>query len=304
MRLLYVLMLLFFAGCIGTEYVDDPVSAAMERLVVSPSNASLQVGDMLQLQAMYESGSPAGGSLQWTSSDTAIVSVSLEGIATGRGVGQARVMVRSGGTISEAALLTVVMDANQVARVVVEPAVVQMTIGQTRQFTATAYTVNNRVLTGVTPVWRSTNPQIVTVSQGGLATAGQNGSAEVIATVDGIESNAARVAVSGSSRSGMFVMRPGSGHDVRGTATLARQPDGSLTLTFGNDFASAGGPDVRVYLSTSNVLNPASVSLGRLQRFTGLQTYAVPSGIQLDTFDWVIVHCVPFNITFGYARLQ
>ena len=32
--------------------------------------------------------------------------------------------------------------------------------------------------------------------------------------------------------------------------------------------------------------------------------YPVPSGIELTDFNCVIVHCVPFNITFGFAELR
>lgn len=303
-RVLFSVLIAFAAGCIGTEYVEDPVSPPSMRLLISPSNASLRVGDMLQLQAVHENGTPAAGQLLWVSSDTTVVGVGADGVATGRSVGQARITVRLDEVIGEIALLTVVADQNHVARVVVGPPVVQLAAGNTHQFTATAYALNGNIVTGVSPVWRSTNSRVVSINPSGLATAGETGSAEITAAVDGIESNPARVTVSGSSRSGLFVMRPGSGHDVRGTATLLQQANGSLTLTFGSDFASAGGPDVRVYLSTSNSINSTSLSLGQLQRFTGFQTYTVPAGVQLNTFDWVIVHCVPFNITFGYARLQ
>lgn len=60
----------------------------------------------------------------------------------------------------------------------------------------------------------------------------------------------------------------------------------------------------------SNVLTPGvyvnsqSVDLGSLRSFTGAQSYAVPPGIGINTYDWVVIHCVPFNVTFGYARLQ
>jgi Electron transfer DM13 len=30
----------------------------------------------------------------------------------------------------------------------------------------------------------------------------------------------------------------------------------------------------------------------------------VPAGVTLTTYNWVIIHCVPFNVTFGYAQLQ
>jgi hypothetical protein len=107
-------------------------------------------------------------------------------------------------------------------------------------------------------------------------------------------------------RTGMFTKRPGVSYEVRGTAILEkRAPDSDpLILRFGSDFAVSNGPGIEVFLSTTNRVTSSRVGLGRVKRLTGEQSYDVPSGVRLDTFDWVIIHCVPFNVTFGYAQLQ
>lgn len=299
---------LFLAGCMGTDYVEDPVSPSTStRLVITPPVAALQPGQSVHLQALLvagnDPGTPANGVL-WTSSDTSKVVVRETGVAVARAIGQVRITARTSHRTSDAALISVVADQSQVARVDVTPQSVQRRPGESQQFAATAYNINNQIISGRPVTFNSSNSSVATVGANGLATAQSVGTTSITATIDGIESLPATLAVSSSSRTGTFATRPGSGHPVRGTATLARQSGGGLVLSFGSDFASAGGPDVRVYLSATNTVGAGSLDLGRLQRLSGAQSYVLPSNVQLTTYDWVIIHCVPFNITFGYARLQ
>jgi len=313
MKSSYVIVLCtaFFAteGCIGTDYIDDPVSSSQisPEVIITPPNTAVQVGFTTQFSATFvnENGdSIAVTNAEWTSSDTAIAQVSSSGLVTARQQGQARITVRYTNITSPPALVTVVADPNQVASVTVSPATVQKKPGETQQFTATAYNLNGDVVTGKIAVWYSSDTTIVAITSGGTATAHASGTANISATVDGVESSPAPFTVSDGTRTGTFVMRPGSGHDVRGTATLSEQPGGNLVLSLGSDFASAGGPDVEVFLSTTNTVGSNSITLGNLKNFSGASSYDVPAGVQLTTYDWVIIHCVPFNIVFGYARLQ
>jgi 3D (Asp-Asp-Asp) domain-containing protein len=296
------------AGCIGTEYIDDPVSPpAATRLVVIPSSVILRPGGAMQFRAHMVDGN--GGStpafdVHWFSSDTSRVAVDSAGVAVARTIGQARIGAQVNTLTSDAALVTVVADQNQVARVEVAPQNVQRRSGESQQFTATAYNMNNQVIGGRLVSWSSSSAGVVSINASGLATAQSAGSASIVATIDSIESLPATFTVMSNVRTGMFVTRPGSGHPVQGTATLNQGSNGALVLSFGSNFSSAGGPDVRVYLSTTSSVGANSIDLGRLQRFTGSQSYNIPSGVQLSTYDWIIIHCVPFNITFGYARLQ
>lgn len=310
MKWLYALPF-FLTSCVGTEYIDDPVSPVQvaSRVVISPLNAAVQVGFSLQLHAALVNSvgdSSLPQEVQWSSSNTTVATVNPGGLLVGLQPGQVRISARHIDLVSSPALVTVVADPNQVARVVVSPHAVQRNIGGMQQFTATAYNLSGDVLAGRIPAWASSNTSAVSINSNGLATALTEGAASISAVIDGIESGPSLFTVVDNvvSRTGTFVMRPGSGHNVQGTATLSRRTNGSLVLAFGSDFASAGGPDVEVYLSTTNSVGANSISVGNLQRFSGAQSYNVPSGVQLNSYDWVIIHCVPFNITFGYARLQ
>jgi hypothetical protein len=297
-------------GCIGTDYIDDPVSPSQTSspyVIVTPSATAVQVGLSTQLNAtlVNENGdSVMVPGTEWTSSDTSVAAVNSTGLVTARQQGQARITARYSNITSQPALVTVVADPNQVASVTISPAAIQKMPGETQQFTATAYTLNGNIITGKVPAWRSSDTSIVSITPGGNATAHAAGMVSIVATIDGVDSSPASFAVTTGTRTGTFVMRPGSGHDVRGTATLVEQPGGNLVLFLGDDFFSVAGPDVEVYLSTTSTVGSGSITLGNLTNFSGPSSYAVPAGVKLNTYDWVIIHCVPFNITFGYANLQ
>jgi hypothetical protein len=222
----------------------------------------------------------------------------------GKQAGQTLISARGRGVTSVPAMLTVVADANQVARVIVTPDSGRITVGGTLQFTAVARNLNGDIFSGKTFTWRSSDVTIATVNNSGLATGLIAGEVNIIAMVDGIASPAARLAVLGTSRSGIFTRNPNSSYNVSGAATLEQQPNGSLVLRFGSNFSSSSGPGLEVFLSTTNTVGANSRNLGRLQRTSGEQSYNVPAGITLTTYNWVIIHCVPFNVTFGYAQLR
>ena len=110
--------------------------------------------------------------------------------------------------------------------------------------------------------------------------------------------------VMGDSRTGMFVKKPGTSYNVKGTATLEKQGNANLILNFDNSFSSSNGPGLAVFLSSTNGRNSGSLNLGNLQRTSGSQDYSVPVNVALGDFDWVVIHCVPFNVTFGFAELN
>ena len=298
-------LFLCLGSCVGTDFVTDPVVTIPPRIEINQSSAAVQTGGMFQFQAAYYDSlgvmQPLA-SYSWSSSDTSIASVDQSGLALGKEVGQAMIQASANGITSVAARLTVVADPTQVARVVVMPATLSLSIGASGQLTAAAENLNGEAIAGKTFNWRSTNTAAATVDESGAVTAIASGTATVIASTDGVESAPVSVEVMGQSRTGTFSRRPGTSYSVAGTAILEQGQDGLLTLRFGEDFACSDGPGLQVFLSPSNTVNSASITLGSLKSTAGTQSYDVPESTQLSTFDWVIIHCVPFNVTFGYAQ--
>lgn len=99
-----------------------------------------------------------------------------------------------------------------------------------------------------------------------------------------------------------FQMAPG-GYNIDGMATIEQDNNGQLHINFNDDFSTAGGPDVHVFLSNSftapNSSNTDKLEIGPLQSTSGAQTYLIPSGVSIDQYDWVLIHCITYNHFWG-----
>lgn len=234
----------------------------------------------------------------------------------GHQAGQVDIQATAHGVASDLARLTVVTNAaTPVATVTIASDNADLTIGESLFFTADVLALDGTPVTTATLTWQSTDLSVATINSSGLVNAISTGTTTITAIAAGITSLPVTVTVTQSqtSRSGQFT---GTSYTVSGTATLEIDPSNNnkLILRFGSDFLVDAGPGIYVYLSTSNQVNSSSIILeeeaGPLTqpdtapRLTGAQIFDVPLGVQLDTFDWVVIHCRPFNVTFGYAQLQ
>ncbi len=98
-------------------------------------------------------------------------------------------------------------------------------------------------------------------------------------------------------------------HPTQGEVSIINEK-GKRYLVFDKAFKSDMGPDLYVILHRSAVLpkgglkEPDYVTIGRLQKVSGTQRYAIPNNVNLANFRSVAVWCRMFNATFGYAPLQ
>jgi hypothetical protein len=169
--------------------VTSPVLASV---AVTPANASIAAGETQQFTA---TGTYSDGSVQnltnaatWTSSGPAIASVSPSGAAVALAVGTATISATAGsftGTASLTVTPPVVIGLNVV------PATLSMVLGSSRQLQAigTLSDGTTQDMTG-TVAWSSTDPNIATVSSGGLASAAQVGSTTILAQSTGLTGSA------------------------------------------------------------------------------------------------------------------
>ena len=294
---------LLLAACVETEIVDETIP---ERIDLTPATAAAKVGDTVQFQAFHYDSS---GSLvtspdfDWTSSDPTIASIDATGLATALKEGQVAIRAESGDLASNAALLTIVTNSDQPASIEVAPASAQVSAGGTVQFTATVRNLSGDPIAGAAVSWRSSSDLVATIDGSGLATALSPGRVQVTATAGGIDSPPATLDVLGQTRSGTFVSA--NHYTVRGTASLEQTTSGGLVVQLGSDYISSAGPGLYVFLSRfGGVSSSASLSLAPLRSTSGAQTYTVPTGVGLYEYDYVVIHCVPFNVTFGHARLN
>ena len=167
-------------------------SPVLTSVAVTPANASIAAGETQQFTA---TGTYSDGSVQnltnaatWTSSGPAIASVSPSGAAVALAVGTATISATAGsftGTASLTVTPPVVIGLNVV------PATLSMVLGSSRQLQAIATLSDGTTqdMTG-TVAWSSTDPNIATVSSGGLASAAQVGSTTILAQSNGLTGSA------------------------------------------------------------------------------------------------------------------
>ena len=178
-------------GVSGTASVTVTL-VPVASVAVSPSNASLVTGRTLQLSLTLEdaSGNPlsvSGRSVSWSSSATSVASVSTTGVVTGTTAGSATITATVDGKSGSASLS--VTDI-AVSSVTVSPATAQLAVGGTRQFSAAARDASGGAITGRPVSWSSSNTAVATVSSTGLVSAIAAGTAQVVATISGVQGSA------------------------------------------------------------------------------------------------------------------
>ena len=155
--------------------------------------------------------------------------------------------------------------------------------------------------------WLSTNETIVTMMQNGTAMAVFEGDVMVIASFgtakDSVMLNAGTTTTEvENERTGTFMGR--SSYSVSGNLTLEDLGD-RLELRFGDNFRASNGPGLFVYLSNSITSVTGGIELGNLISNSGAQSYSIDkSRAQLETYQYVLIYCRPFGVTFGYGELE
>lgn len=309
MNIIRLFLLLLMAGlgaCIQTEFISEILEP---KLTLGQPTLSLTVGQSAQLTATYtdEQLNDRSELIVWSSSAPGVVSVSPQGLAEGKSVGQAWAVATAPDGLTDSTLVTVAADNNAAASVEVLNPPAFLAIGETANFQARALNAAGQVLNGKTITWTSSDPAVLEMSTDGTAVALNEGVVQVVARSEGVASLPVMVQVlplGGISRSGMF--SGNGGYSVKGTATL-RQEGSSLTLILESDYMSSNGPGLFVYLAKqpSGGLNSMNgLELGSLKSTSGMQTYAVPPGVGLDDYDYAVIYCKPFNVRFGTAQLN
>ena len=174
------------SGTGGLTVTAVPVASVSASLAPT----SVAVGATSQATAVTRDASNnvlAGRTVTWSSSNTAVATVNSSGLVTTLAVGTATITATSEGQIGNAVLT---VTAVPVASVSVSLAASSLTVGATSQATAVTRDASNKVLTGRTVTWSSSNTAVATVNSSGLVTALDVGTATITATSEGQIGNA------------------------------------------------------------------------------------------------------------------
>jgi uncharacterized protein YjdB len=172
-------------------------NVTLRSIAVTPATPSITAGAALQFTATggYSDGSSHDITTQvtWSSSNTSVATINSSGLATGVAAGTATITAGLSG-ISGSATLTVSAGGGgttpTLSSISVTPANPSITVGATRQFTATGeYSdgSSHDITTQVT--WSSSNTSFATVNNSGLATGVAAGTVTISASLGGISGN-------------------------------------------------------------------------------------------------------------------
>lgn len=104
----------------------------------------------------------------------------------------------------------------------------------------------------------------------------------------------------------------GEVHKTTGRATVLKQTDGSRLLRL-TGFSTSDGPKLHVLLIDGRDPNAMkdfaletikNIDLGDLKGTQGDQTYEIPAGVDLKTYNVVSIYCEHFHANFGTASLE
>jgi hypothetical protein len=237
----------------------------------------------------------------WESADEGVATVDAEGFATGRSAGQVFLRAQREGIVGDSALLNVLTDTSGVALVTISPGDTSVSPGDSILAIASALSYHGQPIVVAGFTWFSSDTNVARVSSQGGVKARSPGFTVLRALVEQFQSAPALLRVTARVRTGSFVGF--SGTPVSGTATL-ENVDGTSVLRFADDFQCESGPSLYVYLSNSSAITAASLEIAPLKSVAGAQAYTIPAGVGSGDYGFAVIHCKPYNHTFGYAELD
>ena len=169
-----------------------PPTPVATSISISPASHTLaSIGATVQLSATVrdQNNNPmTGQTVTWSSSNTAVATVSGNGLVTAVNNGTTQITARAGNA-SGTSNITVAEPVP--TRIAVMPSSHTLeAIGATVQLTATVRDQRNNVMSGQTITWSSGDETVATVDGNGLVTAVSNGMAEITAKSGGLSSGA------------------------------------------------------------------------------------------------------------------
>lgn len=165
----------------------------------------------------------------------------------------------------------------------------------------------------VSPTWSSADPDILSIDANGLAMAMVEGNTsitlsyedefgETASATEAVEVGASTVVVEPTLRSGTVATT--SSYELTGAFELSELPNGSLKLSFGDDYVADDGlPGLYVYLSNNPNSKSGALEIGRVDVFRGAHEYVI-TGAQLNEYAYVLYFCKPFNVKVGHGDIQ
>ena len=153
-------------SCHADPYPPAPV---LKTITVTPSPVTVVKGNTQTFTASPKDqfGKPIVASIVWSSSNTAVGTISASGVLTAVSAGTTTVTATSGSVKGTASVtVTTAVQTPVLTSINVTPATANLSIGGTRVFTATATDQNGNVMTPIIS-WASSNETVGTIDASG-----------------------------------------------------------------------------------------------------------------------------------------
>lgn len=176
-----------FGGLSNVATAVTIAQMAVGAVSVSPNSVSGTVGQTGQFSATVTSSSGAtmtGQTINWSSSNTGVVTIDGTGMATAKGAGSATITAACGGKSGTAAVtVTGGSTPGAPATITITPASATIQVGATQLFTASVKDANGNLLTGETVTFTSSNTAVGTIGNlSGIVTGLVAGTTTITAT--------------------------------------------------------------------------------------------------------------------------
>ena len=275
-------------GKTGTAQVvvtatTPPPPIPVASVAVNPQTASLNIGGSVTLSATARDANGAalsGRTITWSTSASAIATVSNTGVVNAIAPGSATITATSEGKSGSATITVLPAAPPSVASVTITPSGATVHIGSTATFVATARDASGNALTGRLITWISNTPGVATVSSTGVVTGVTAGTTAITAMCEG-QNTAVVVTVIPVPVASVTVSAASSSIQVGATTTVtAVMKDSSGTALQGRSVTwSSSNQSVATVDATSGVVTgvaPGTVTItGMSEGKTGTTTITV-----------------------------
>jgi uncharacterized protein YjdB len=273
--------------------------APVASVTVTIADASLSVGQQTTAAAVPRDAANnvlTGRSVVWTSSNSAVATVSAVGSVTAVSAGTVNIIATIEGVVGQG---SVVVSVAPVASVSVSLADASLQVGQTTAASAVTRDAAGGTLTGRAIAWSSSNTTVASVSASGVVTALAPGTANVIATSEGITGQTsvtvsnvpvAVVSVSladasldvGAITTASAVTRDASGAILTGRAIAWSSANASVATVNANGRVTAVGPgSTNIRATSEGVTGQAAVTVTAVTTPVATVTVTVASSIDV-----------------------
>jgi uncharacterized protein YjdB len=266
------------SGMASVTVTQVPVAS----VTVEPPSGSVPVGQTLQLMAILRDADGnilTGREVSWSSSNTAIATVSGAGLVTGVAAGGPVTITATSEGVSGTSSITVTQVP--VASVTVEPPTGSVHVAWTLQLTAVLRDADGNILTGRVVTWSSANTSIATVSGAGLVSGvaagvpvtitatseGVSGTSSItvtLAPVDSVEVSPASASVQvGGTRQLIATLRDANGNVLTGRAVSWSSSDGAVATVSQAGLVTGGavGGPITITATSEGRSGTASVTV-------------------------------------------